>query len=83
VTTSVANDLYLFLPKGDYAKVKANVTMIKPLIAPIKIGQVIGKISFNRDGKIIHTQNLVASSTVDEAGIFVKMIDSLKLMLGK
>ena len=80
VATSVAKDFYLSLPKGEYAKVKASMSSKQPLIAPIKTGQEIGKITFSLDGKIINEQKLVASSAIEQAGFFGRMIDSIKLL---
>jgi serine-type D-Ala-D-Ala carboxypeptidase (penicillin-binding protein 5/6) len=81
VSSSLAKDLYLTLPKGDYSRVKANMTSQQPLIAPIQAGQTIGKISFSLDGKIINEQNLLASKPVAEAGFFGRIADSIRLMI--
>lgn len=80
VPTSLGQDLYLTLPKGDYARVKATMTSKKPLLAPIKAGQTVGKITFTLDGKTINEQTLVASTSVEEAGFFGRMLDSIKLL---
>jgi serine-type D-Ala-D-Ala carboxypeptidase (penicillin-binding protein 5/6) len=81
VVASLNKDFYLTLPKGDYARVKASMTSQQPLVAPIKAGQEIGKITFSLDGKVINEQKLVAAKAVDEAGFFGRMIDSIKLMV--
>jgi serine-type D-Ala-D-Ala carboxypeptidase (penicillin-binding protein 5/6) len=81
VVTSVAHDFYLSLPKGDYSRVKATMTSKQPLIAPIKAGQEIGKIVFALDGKVINQQILIAAKAVDEAGIFGRILDSIRLLL--
>ncbi len=81
VAASLNSDYFLSLPKGDYARVKASMTSQQPLIAPIKAGQVIGKITFSLDGKVIYTQNLVASRTVEVAGFFGRLLDSIKLWI--
>jgi D-alanyl-D-alanine carboxypeptidase (penicillin-binding protein 5/6) len=81
VAATLNKDFYLTLPKGDYARVKANMTSQQPLIAPIKAGQEIGKISFSLDGKIINEQKLVAKKAIGEAGFFGRMVDSLKLLI--
>jgi D-alanyl-D-alanine carboxypeptidase (penicillin-binding protein 5/6) len=83
VAAILNNDFYLTLPKGDYARVKANMTSQQPLIAPIKAGQEIGKISFALDGKIINEQKLLAAKTIEQAGFFGRMLDSIRLMLDK
>ncbi len=81
VVTSVAHDFYLSLPKGDYSRVKATMTSKQPLIAPIKAGQEIGKIVFALDGKVINEQRLIAAKAVGEAGIFGRILDSIRLLL--
>ncbi len=81
VSAGVANALYLVLPKGDYARVKASMTSKQPLIAPIAAGQAIGKITFSLGGKVINEQNLVATKAVDEAGFFGRMMDSMRLLM--
>ncbi len=81
VAASLSKDFYLSLPKGDYAKVKASMISQQPLIAPIKAGQVIGKITFSLDGKIINQQNLLAAKSVEQAGFFGRVIDSIRLLI--
>jgi D-alanyl-D-alanine carboxypeptidase (penicillin-binding protein 5/6) len=81
VAATLAKDFYLTLPKGDYAKVKATMTSQQPLIAPISAGQVIGKITFRLDNKIINEQNLLALNAVNQAGFFGRIADSIRLML--
>lgn len=81
VAGTVTKDFYLTLPKGDYARVKASMISQQPLIAPIKVGQEIGKISFTLDGKLINEQKLVAATAVSEAGFFGRMLDSIRLLV--
>ena len=81
VAATLNKDFYLTLPKGDYARVKANMTSQQPLIAPIKAGQVIGNISFSLDGKVINEQKLVAAKVVEEAGFFGRILDSIRLLI--
>ena len=81
VNAALGQDLYFALPKGDYARVKANMTSKQPLIAPVKANQVIGSIIFTLDGKKIAERPLVAAKAVDAGGFFSRMLDSIKLML--
>jgi len=80
VASTVANDLYLTLPKGEYANVKAVIASTQPLVAPIKKGQVIGNVKFTLNGKVIDQRPLVAAKAVDAAGIFGRAWDSIKLL---
>lgn len=81
VASTVTNDLFITVPKGEYANVKAVMSSTQPLIAPIKQGQVIGNIKFSLNGKVIHEQNLVAAKSVNSAGILGRAWDSIKLMM--
>lgn len=81
LSSTVADDVYLTLPKGAYAKIKAVVSSTQPLIAPIKKGQAIGTVKFMLDGKTIGQHTLVAAKTVETAGILGRAWDSIKLLL--
>jgi len=81
LASTVASDLYLTLPKGEYRNVKAVISSTQPLIAPIKKGQVVGKVKFTLNGKTIGENNLVAATSIDAAGIFGRAWDSIKLLL--
>ena len=79
VTATVAKDVSLTLPKGEYARVKAKIVSQQPLIAPVSAGQQIGKIEFTLDDKLIAEHKLVAAKNVEVAGIFGRLLDSVKL----
>jgi len=80
LSATVADDLYITLPKGEYARVRAKMFSKQPLIAPIDAGQEIGTIQFLLDDKVIDQRNLVAAEKVGVAGIFGRMWDSIKLL---
>jgi D-alanyl-D-alanine carboxypeptidase (penicillin-binding protein 5/6) len=81
LTSTVADEFYITLPKGEYANVKAVISSTQPLIAPIKQGQVVGNVKFMLNGKMIDERNLIAAKSIDAAGFFGRMIDSIKLMM--
>jgi D-alanyl-D-alanine carboxypeptidase (penicillin-binding protein 5/6) len=81
VASTVTNDLFITIPKGEYANVKASMSSTQPLMAPIKKGQVIGSIKFTLNGKVIDERALVAAKSVDSAGILGRAWDSIKLLL--
>ena len=80
LTATVSHDLFVTLPKGEYARAKAKVISKQPLIAPIAQGQEIGTVQFIIDGRIIDEQKLVASKEVKVAGIFGRLWDSFMLL---
>ncbi len=81
LASTVANDLYLTLPKGEYANVKAVISSTQPLVAPIKKGQMIGSVKFMLNGKTIDQRPIVAAKAVETAGILGRAWDSIKLLL--
>lgn len=80
LAATVAQDLYLTLPKGQYAKVNAQVTSKQPLIAPVAAGQEVGSLQINLEGKPLLQRPLVADKEIPVAGIFGRLWDSLRLM---
>lgn len=79
LASTLAENLYLTLPKGQYSQVKATVTSKQPLLAPINAGQPVGTVQFVLDGKVIGEEKLVAAEKVEVAGIFGRLWDSIKL----
>lgn len=77
----VSRDVYVSVSKGTARKIQVQMTTQKPLLAPIKAGQTVGKLSLSLDGKVLAEQPLVALKEVPEAGFFGRLIDSIKLML--
>ena len=80
VAATTFHDLYVTLPKGDYARAKAKVIGKPSLVAPIAQGQEIGTIQFTIDGKVVDEQKLLAAKEVKVAGIFGRLWDSLMMM---
>src|SRR5690606_10392373 len=77
--STVAHDLFITLPKGEYDRVQARITTQQPLIAPVGAGQQIGTIEFTLDGKVIDSQPLVAAKAVTIAGFFGRLWDTIRL----
>jgi D-alanyl-D-alanine carboxypeptidase (penicillin-binding protein 5/6) len=81
LSATVAEDLYVTLPKQQIARLKASVTSKQPLLAPIAAGQEVGTIQFALDGKPVFSRKLVAAAEMPVAGLFGRLWDSLRLML--
>jgi D-alanyl-D-alanine carboxypeptidase (penicillin-binding protein 5/6) len=80
VDATLAEDLYVTLPKGSQAKLTAQMTSQQPLIAPVNAGQEVGSLQVLLDGKPLLQRKLVAAKEVALAGFFGRLWDSLKLM---
>ena len=77
----VKDDLYVSVPKGEAAKLKADLVSQQPLVAPLKQGQRIGTLRVSFDGKPIAEYPLVALEAVAAAGIFGRAWDTLRLWI--
>jgi D-alanyl-D-alanine carboxypeptidase (penicillin-binding protein 5/6) len=81
VDVTPGRDVYITLPKGESDNLKGVVSSVQPLIAPIKKGQKIGDIKLTLDGEVLQQLPLVARESVDSAGLFGQIWDSIKLYM--
>ncbi|ENN6981637.1 D-alanyl-D-alanine carboxypeptidase [Vibrio parahaemolyticus] len=77
----VNRDVYLTLPKSDVNKLKAEVEYSGDLLAPIAQDQVVGKVLYKVDGKVVKETELVALKPVEEGGIFKRILDWFKRLV--
>lgn len=73
--------LYVTVPKGQAANLKAKVESVQPLLAPLRIGQPIATLKLELNGKPYHTLPLVALEDVPVTGILGRTWDALRLSL--
>jgi D-alanyl-D-alanine carboxypeptidase (penicillin-binding protein 5/6) len=83
VPVGVKSDQYITVPRGMGDKVKQQVTLNMPLIAPITEGQQLGTVQIVGDGKTLTQFPIVALQPVPAAGIGGRIWDSLMLMFSK
>lgn len=83
VSFGVAQPFSVSVPRGRFDAMKSNVDLPKYIIAPLKAGQVVGKVRLSLDGKVIAEQNLVALTDVPEAGFFGRLWDSILMWWDK
>lgn len=77
----VTSDLYVTVPRGESDKIKQNVQLKEPILAPVQKQQPIGTLSLTLGDEPLVQQQLVSLDAVEEAGLFNRMLDSVKLML--
>lgn len=81
IDLTVAKPVYLTLPQGEYANMKANIRITKPLEAPLTAHQKVGSVDFSLGGKVVHSVPLVTVHAVEASNIFSRMIDQVRLYL--
>jgi D-alanyl-D-alanine carboxypeptidase (penicillin-binding protein 5/6) len=76
-------DLFISIPKGQFAQLKASVETRQPIIAPITSGQQLGVLKLTLSGKPYAEFPLVAFDSVALANVFSRGWDSIRLLVQK
>jgi D-alanyl-D-alanine carboxypeptidase (penicillin-binding protein 5/6) len=79
VKAGVNDVVAVSVPAGEADKLVAQVIPAPTLIAPVKQGDVIGKVEIRQGDKLIKQADLVALENVDQGGFFRRMWDSIRL----
>ncbi|WJF91464.1 D-alanyl-D-alanine carboxypeptidase family protein [Paraburkholderia bonniea] len=83
VKLGVKADQYITVPKGVGDKIKPQIEVTSPLVAPLADGQAVGTAKVIVDGKTLAQFPVVALQAVPQAGIAGRMWDSIMLMFNK
>ena len=73
------NGLFVTVPRGEAAQLKAKMETVQPLLAPLRSGQPIGTLKLELNGKPYHTLPAVALEDVPVAGMFGRAWDAIRL----
>ncbi|SJN53343.1 serine hydrolase [Vibrio ruber] len=80
VALGVDKDTYVTLPRGQAKNLKASFVLEKELEAPIKKGDVVGKLYYQLEGKDVAQYPLIALEDVQKGGIFSRLWDYIILL---
>lgn len=80
LSIGVAKDMAITIPRGQYKNLKPSMSINAELVAPIKKGAQLGKVSIRLDGKEISTAPLIALKTINEGSLWQQAKDSAILM---
>jgi D-alanyl-D-alanine carboxypeptidase (penicillin-binding protein 5/6) len=72
-------DLAVSVPRGTLDSVVTQLVLKPTLIAPIKQGDVIGKVEIRQGDKVLKQVDVVALETVKQGGFFRRMWDGIRL----
>ncbi|TWI60609.1 D-alanyl-D-alanine carboxypeptidase (penicillin-binding protein 5/6) [Pseudoduganella lurida] len=75
------NDVLVTVPKGVAGKMKPQLERKDPLVAPVPAGANVGKLKMMVDGKPLLELPVVALETVEQASIFGRAWDSMRLWM--
>ena len=79
VKAGFPNDFIVAVPKGYEQRLKAELVSQQPLMAPVSQGQVVATMKVSLDGKPYGEYPVMAIEAVPAAGMFGRMIDSVRL----
>lgn len=80
VAMGVANDIHITIPRGRYKELEAAMEIDSEISAPIRLGQELGMVTVKLDDEVIVNENIVATQAINDGGLLVKALDSIKLM---
>ena len=80
VEVGFRQDLFLTIPKGKLAQLKAVMETHQPILAPVSGGQPLGVLKLTLDGKPYTEFPLLALDSVPLANVFSRGWDSIRLM---
>ncbi len=75
----VAQNLYVTLPRGWYAKLKPQLTIDPLLQAPVKQGQKLGMLALKLEEQVLGEYPLVALQEIGAGGLFQRTVDGIRL----
>lgn len=78
VAAGVIDDLYVSVGKGRYNQLKGVMQIDKAIDAPIRRGDVLGKIVLSDQGKVLKEVPLLALEDITEGGLWRRMSDSVQ-----
>ncbi|UAW99982.1 D-alanyl-D-alanine carboxypeptidase [Halopseudomonas nanhaiensis] len=79
VELGLSEGLVLTMPRGQMDKLEAGVSVNSAIKAPIAAGDELGQVEVKLGDEIVHTAPLVALQAVEEAGIFGRLWDTIRL----
>lgn len=80
VKVGFTHDAFVTVPRGSAGKIKLVLARNDPLIAPIKQNSKIGTLKITLDGAVITEFPVVTLEQINQAGIFGRAWDSLRLL---
>jgi len=80
VSMGVGKDIYITIPRGRYRELDISMEIDREISAPVTQGQQLGQVSITLDEELVLSENIVAMQSVDEGSLFVRAMDSIKLM---
>ena len=79
VNAGFLDAVYLTVPHGEGKNLKPILETEQPVVAPIRKGQVLGKVKLTYEGQVLAEVKVAALDAVEEAGLWGRIRDNLVL----
>ena len=76
-------DVMVSVPRGQSGAVKAEIERVQPLVAPIAKGQRIGTLRVKLGDQVLAERPLQALDAVEQAGVFGRAWDTIRLWMAR
>lgn len=83
IRAGFAGEVIVAVPKGQAGAVKAEIERTQPLVAPIARGQRLGTLRVKLGDQVIAERPLVALGAIEQAGLFGRAWDSIRMSIGR
>ena len=77
----IADDLYITIPRGQYDKLEASMTVNSTILAPVASGEVYGNVNVMLGTQTVAKRDLISLDDVNEGSFWHNLVDSVKLWL--
>lgn len=79
IELALEKELHLTVPRGLRGELNVSIRTDGTIKAPIEAGQVLGKIVISNGDEVLAEEPLVAAQSIEKAGFFGRLWDSIKL----
>ncbi len=77
INLGLQEDLFVTIPRGQYKKLKPLIEINTDIVAPVKKGQTLGKVSVTLDGKELISHPLIALQNIEKGSLWQRSKDQI------
>jgi D-alanyl-D-alanine carboxypeptidase (penicillin-binding protein 5/6) len=83
IPLGITEDLYITIPRGQYDKLDASMSINATIVAPVINGDPLGSVNIMLGSQLLAKRDLVSLSNVAQGSFWHNLIDSVKLWWNK
>jgi D-alanyl-D-alanine carboxypeptidase (penicillin-binding protein 5/6) len=80
IQLGLAEEVFVTIPRGHYEDLKAELSVVKTIEAPVAAGQELGELRLHFGDELMLSAPLVALQEVKEADMFSRLLDGTRLL---